>query len=212
MRSKGPTSSGMAHFYKQLLDQNEEVHSAAIAATSADQRAESSSSPSNAPGRITGPNLTISKPPTRGPVSDVELARLARQEGKDVELNDDNQIVDKRELLNAGLNLSLPNTRHLELSSRASQTATDEPVQTHRAVGMAASKKEIDERRKREVEAQWREEQERVRAEKKKQDEEERQRLVKRRNDDDSVASAKERYLARKKRKLEEPAEAPPEA
>ncbi|KZV90243.1 hypothetical protein EXIGLDRAFT_617184 [Exidia glandulosa HHB12029] len=206
MRSKGPTSGGMAHFYKQLLDQNEEVHSAAVAATSSDSKPEaSSSSSSNVPGRLTGPSLTISKPPvgpTPMPMTDLELARLAREEGKDVELNDDNQIVDKRELLSAGLNLSLPNTRHLELQARGGKKGGDEPVQTHRAVGVAASKREIDERRRREVDAQWSEERERVLAEKKRLEEEERQRLIKRRNDDSAVESARERYLARKRQKL----------
>ncbi|EJD53000.1 hypothetical protein AURDEDRAFT_142078 [Auricularia subglabra TFB-10046 SS5] len=227
LKSKGPTSSGMAHFYKTLLDQNEAVHSAAVAATSTTTsapEAEPEASTSNAPGRLTapgGPSLTIAKPttigPARGPLSDVELAALARAEGKDVELNDDNQIVDKRDLLNAGLNLSLPNTRHLELSRSTKKTASEEPVVTHRAVGTAASRKQIDERRRREVEQQWQEERERMLAEKRKREEEERERMIRRRNDDEAIQSARERYLARKKRKLEDGSaadagEAPPEA
>ncbi len=84
----------MAHFYRKLLEDSEQNHEATVAATQ---------KPTIGP----QPNLTITKPPDFTPVSDLELARIARQQGKEVELNDDNQIVDKRELLAAGLNLSV---------------------------------------------------------------------------------------------------------
>jgi len=162
--------------------------------------------------------LTIAKPPTApvkgpvaGPSNDVELARRAREAGKDVELNDDNQIVDKRELLSAGLNLSLPNTRHLDLSAskRNKGGEGDEPVVTHRAVGTAATRQEIAARRQQEIDRQWEEERERARVERERKEQEERDSLVKRRNDDDAVSSARERYLARKRQKLEDGSAAP---
>ncbi|KAG1891057.1 coiled-coil domain-containing protein 55-domain containing protein [Suillus subluteus] len=98
--------TGMAHFYRKLLEDSEQQHEEAVAATETK--------------RVIGPrgpapNLTITKPPELTPKSDLELAQLAKEQGKDVELNDDNQIVDKRELLSAGLNLSAPNTRRLGL-------------------------------------------------------------------------------------------------
>jgi len=149
------------------------------------------------------PNLTITKPPEIIHRSDLELAKEARDQGKDIELNDDNQIVDKRELLSAGLNLSAPNTRRLGLqkSSAASTSAISEGAE-HRAVGTAASRKEINERRAREIRQQMEEEQARVAKAKKLQDYEASQRIVAKRNNEDDLQNARERYLQRKRQKL----------
>ncbi|KIY43430.1 hypothetical protein FISHEDRAFT_10959, partial [Fistulina hepatica ATCC 64428] len=193
-KKQGGSSTGMTHFYRKLLEDSNETHEAAVSATQK---------------RTIGPqmpNLTISKPPDKGPVSDAELARLAGEQGKEVELNDDNQIVDKRELLAAGLNLSAPNTRNLglHLSSKGKQKeAADEP-QVHRAVGTAASRREINERRMREIEQQMKEDRRIAEDSKARQEHEALQRVVAKRNNEEDVQSARERYLTRKRRKLEE--------
>ena len=184
----------MAHFYRKLLEESEQKHEETVAATE--------SKPTIGPQG--GPNLTITKPPDFTPKSDVELARLAREQGKDVELNDDNQIVDKRELLSAGLNLSMPNTRKTGLQLLNKKNDVEGQVDTHRAVGTAASRREINERRAREMQRQMEEEKERLRSEKEREEQESRDRTVARRNDETSVKSAKERYLERKRRRLEE--------
>jgi coiled-coil domain-containing protein 55 len=189
--------TGMAHFYKKLLEDSEQQHEQTVAATAA--------KPVIGPqGPV--PNLTIVKPPELAPKSDAELARLARAQGRDVELNDDNQIVDKRELLSAGLNLSAPNTRKLglQLSQASAGAAANDSAASHRAVGTAASRREINERRAREAERQMEEERERIVQEKARQEEENINRVVTKRNTEESVQSARERYLARKRRKLEE--------
>lgn len=201
-KKKKGVGTGMAHFYRKLLEESEQQHEKTVAATA--QPKIGPQGPSQ--------NLTISKPPELAPKSDVELARIAREQGKDVELNDDNQIVDKRELLSAGLNLSAPNTRRLGLhASGKSKSASDAPVEAHQAVGIAASRKEINERRAREVQRQLEEEQERIRAEIRRRDEDSISRTVAKRNDEESVRSAKERYLERKRRRLEEAAKGDPE-
>lgn len=184
----------MAHFYRKLLDDAEQNHEATVAATT----------------KVIGPqgptpNLTITKPVNYTPASDLELASRARGEGKDIELNDDNQIVDKRELLTAGLNLSGTNTRRLGQSKDRTKPA--EGMAQHRAAGTAASRREIEERRRREIERQMLSEQERLAKEKEERERAEHARVVARRNDETSVQSAKERYLARKKQKLEQPPE-----
>lgn len=191
-KNKG-IGTGMAHFYRKLLDESEQKHDQTVAATS-----------TTVVKGPQGPNLTITKPPEFTPKSDLELAAHARTEGKDVELNDDNQIVDKRELLSAGLNLAAPNTRHLMLQNSKSKKSSDEPVQVHTAVGTAASRREINERRAREVARQLEEETERMRKEKERLEQESLDRTVSKRNTEGSIQSARERYLARKKRKLEE--------
>lgn len=194
-KKKKGMGTGMAHFYKKLLEESEAKHEETVAATT-EKRVIGPQGPT--------PNLTITKPPDFGPRSDAELARVAREEGKDVELNDDNQIVDKRELLSAGLNLSAPNTRKLGLHLSNKANGSDESVQAHRAVGSAASRREINERRAREIETQMREERERIEKNTEKEEEERRNRVIAKRNTADDVQSARERYLARKRRKVEE--------
>ena len=186
----------MAHFYRQLLNETEQQHEATVAATQASAKV------------VKGPqgptlNLTITKPPDYTPKSDAELAAMAREQGKEVELNDDNQIVDKRELLSAGLNLSAPNTWQLGLRTMKKNTEDATSAQIHTAVGTAASRREIQERRQREMQMQMQEERQRVQEEKEGRDRETTARTVARRNDDVSVQNAVERYRERKRRKLE---------
>jgi len=135
-------------------------------------------------------------------VSDLELARVARDEGKEVEINDDGQIVDKRDLLSAGLNLSLPNTRKLgKQLPGMTRDEPDRPVETHTAVGTAASRREINERRRREIVQQMEMEKRRVASEKQQEDEKSRRTAAKR-NTESDVNNARERYMARKRQKL----------
>ena len=194
LEKKRGSSGGMAHFYRKLLEESEQQHEETVAATQPISK--------NVKGpQGTTPNLTIVRPPELAPKSDAELARLAREQGKDVELNEDNQIVDKRELLSAGLNLSAPNTRKIGL--HASKKPDAPTVEVHRAAGSAASRREINERRMREISSQLEEEQERVVKEKERQESETTARLVARRNNDTDIQRAQERYQERKRRKLE---------
>jgi len=192
----------MSHFYRELLQQSEEEHQATVAATSVTK---GPTLPD------TGPvNLRIQRPLKPAVMSDAMLAAMAKEEGKDVELNDDNQIVDRRELLSGGLNLAGVNTRRLGglLSSRSKPTpnpASDKSVETHRASGAAASKAEIRARQTALLQQQLKEEQERIQQEKEQREHEERERNVKRKNNEDDIKSARERYLERKKRRMEQP-------
>lgn len=188
----------MTHFYRKILEESEQNHEATVAATQ--KRTIGPQGPA--------PNLTIAKPPNFTPLSDLDLAKLARAQGKDVELNDDNQIVDKRELLAAGLNLSAPNTRRLGALSAAGRSSTmNEGVQTHRAAGVAATRKEINERRAREIQQQLVAEEDRVTQEKRRAEQDAIQRTVAKRNTQSDINNARERYLQRKRQKLEDGAE-----
>ncbi|KAJ6596925.1 coiled-coil domain-containing protein 55-domain containing protein [Mycena vulgaris] len=199
LKKQGGGTSGMAHFYRKLLEDSEQKHEATVAAT-------------HKPVIGPMPNLTITKPPDFTPISDLELAKKAREEGKEVELNDDNQIVDKRDLLIAGLNLSAPNTRRLgDRSTAGKGKGTGEEVQAHRAVGTAASRREINERRAREIKEQMEAEEARMKSEQERADHEATQRIIAKRNNDDSVQSARERYLQRKRQRLETEVEAKPD-
>lgn len=196
-KKQGVPSIGMTHFYRQLLDESAQQHDATVAAT--EKRFIGPTAPE--------PNLTITKPVDFTPVADAELAKLARAEGKNVELNDDNQIVDKRELLSAGLNLSLPNTRHLALRKAAELSKSPQSgiPQIHRAAGTAASRKEINERRAREIQQQLADEQLKMQRSQEEAEEAARQRTIAKRNNEKDVEDARSRYLERRKRqKLEQ--------
>ncbi|KAG8829950.1 hypothetical protein FRC17_005744 [Serendipita sp. 399] len=185
---------GMTHFYATLLQQSEKKHADIIAASKT----------------VIGPtmpegtsNFAI-KPPEPKELTDLERAKKAAAEGKHVELNEDNQIIDKRELLVAGLNLGGKNTRDLS-TYKKEQAQKEEKGVVHTAVGSAASRREIDARRRREVEVQMAEEEDRQAQDKERQEEENRQKAVKRKNDEETILSARERYLERKRRKREQP-------
>ncbi|KAF8964712.1 Ccdc55 protein [Flammula alnicola] len=195
-KRQGVPATGMTHFYRQLLEESDQKHEATVAAT--EKRFIGPQGPT--------PNLTITKPVDFTPLADAELAKLAREEGKEVELNDDNQIVDKRELLSAGLNLSLPNTRHLGIRKPGdkAEDQSAQPVQTHRAAGTAASRKEINQRRAREIQQQLEAERQKVEQSQNEAEEAARQRIIAKRNNESDVESARSRYLERKRRKLEE--------
>ncbi|KAH7889664.1 coiled-coil domain-containing protein 55-domain containing protein [Phlebopus sp. FC_14] len=188
--------TGMVHFYRKLLEDSEQQHEEAVAATSATKTFIGPQGPT--------PNLTITKPPELTEKSDIELAQIAKEQGKVVELNDDNQIVDKRELLSAGLNLAAPNTRRLGIQTSIKKVTDAAEASVHRAVGTAASRREINERRAAEIRQQMEEERRRLMTES--ETEEARQRVVLKRNTEDDIQSARTRYMERKRRKLEEEA------
>lgn len=187
----------MVHFYQTLLQQSSEKHAAAVAAVSKPLES------------LGAPNFAIHKPDDLAPLaakktSDLELARVAQAQGKHVELNDENQIIDKRELLSAGLNLSGKNTRDLASLRKSRISATkDQPAVIHTAVGAAAGRREIEQRRRRELERQVAEEEVRLVEAARQAEGEARERQSKRRNDDQAVQSALDRYRERKRRKLE---------
>lgn len=193
----------MAQFYQKLLEEEAKAHEETVALTT--------SEPSSSK-QLQGPNLRITKPAASelqitSTKSDLELAKEAAQRGMEIELNDDNQIVDKRELLSAGLNLAMANTRKLGSKSSGTPTSSgtsSEPANVHRAVGVAASRDAINARRAREIRAQIAEEEERLLIERERREREAKERIVAKRNNEEDVQSARERYLARKKRKLEE--------
>jgi len=195
---------GLAAFYRDFLQKSSDERTAAVAATtqiSAEPPPEVHQSLRIVrPLKIAPDPDSVLKPPED---SEADKLQKALQEGKDVELDDDGLLVDKRDLLSAGLNLSAPNTRKLGTGLKSMRkTGGEEPV--HRAAGTAASRQEIRARQAKELEKQYAEEQERLAAQQVREDEEERQRQVKRKNNEADVMSARERYLERKRRKLEE--------
>ncbi|KAI9249294.1 coiled-coil domain-containing protein 55-domain containing protein [Sporodiniella umbellata] len=190
--AKGQT---MDSFYKQMLERKEAEHQALMKAFEEKDKLK---------GKVQEAFLET---------SDSSLAKQAEKEGKEVMLNDSNEIVDKRQLLGAGLNVKP------KFGTLGSLAASDERIQERMNEYEAYKRKKVEdyenkrkqgkdngerERLSREVEKQM------VEVEKKKAEEEERkrkeleQKATAKRTTEDVAMSARERYLARKKQKLEE--------
>ncbi|ADV24869.1 hypothetical protein I305_02141 [Cryptococcus gattii E566] len=220
---KGQKGPGLTAFYKTMLDSEESKHAAAVAATSKP---------------VVGPSLAI-RPPTEPskPVYDDEeeydpfLAREAKEStsesagnrlgkagstmmneesGKQVEINDEGEVVDKRSLLKAGLNITkkpkaeIPNSL---LTSQRSGQPSEGPY-VSRAVGAAAGYKERMERERRRLAEQMREVEERKRKEEEEKLRREEEEARRRREGENGEAErkraeARERYLARKREREE---------
>ena len=208
---KGP---GLTAFYKSMLDDDAEKHAAAVAAANGSV--------------ASGPSLAIKRPTQEEYEPEAEydpfLARQAATEdsshagttktsdetGKEVEINDEGEVVDKRSLLKAGLNImkkpsaALPNSL---LTSQRSGVTLEGPYKS-RAVGTAASYQERMERERKRLAEQMRLEAEKKRADEEARLKEEEEAARRRREGDDGEAQrkreeAKERFLARKRAREE---------
>lgn len=166
---------GMTGFHRTFLDEQDKRHQEAMAATA---QAEKDGLPI----------ASIEKEKT-----DVEIATEAKAKGTDVILNDDGQIVDKRQLLIAGLNIikkpkpagAAPATSRLVARPLAFQDKGSDPkARRERETRMVEA--QIEQKRKREADEEA-EEQRKL------------EHAAKSRKTESEIGSAKERYLARKK-------------
>ncbi|EME44905.1 hypothetical protein DOTSEDRAFT_169961 [Dothistroma septosporum NZE10] len=176
--------NGMQGFYRTMMDQTEQQHREAVEAAEKAERA--------------GVKLSDNKKQK----SDAELAAELALQGKNVHINEDGQITDKRELLTAGLNI-VPSGKakdghaadHLKASNRPSHFAFN-------------GRKNDARQETRERQSQLMEEQLAVQAKRvREEEEEERARLekaAKSQKTEQDVSDAKARYLARKAAKEKE--------
>lgn len=215
--NKGP---GLTSLYASMLDDTAAKHAAAVAASSAPQ-------PS-------GPSLAI-RPPTQfddqeeyDPLLAAEAkshklaagtATINAETGKQIEINDDGEVVDKRSLLRAGLNITKKPAKPAGadlppslLAGRRSEAASssDAPY-VSRAVGAAASYQERMARERKRLAEQIRAEEEKKREAAAARTREEEEAARRRREGDDGEAArrraeAKERFLQRKREREEEAA------
>ena len=199
---KSKKGSGLSAFYKTMLDDDAEKHAAAMSA----------SGPTTS-----GPSLAVKPPPKDQYEPEAEydplLAReeagtskMSAQTGKEVEVNDDGEVVDKRSLLKAGLNIMKKPKAELPtslLSSKRGAAMLEGPYKS-RAVGAAAGYQERMDRERRRLAEQVKEDAERKRLEAEEREREEEELARKRREGDDGEAEkkrqeARERFLERKR-------------
>lgn len=184
-RRKKNGGSGMVGFYRDLLTRGEEQHDAVMKA--ADEAAK----------KIQETGGEVPTDTTEEERTEAQKAAELNAKGAHIAVNDDGQIVDKRQLLSAGLNVApkpktagpapsrtAPGTGAGAKSRFDSRQAGGRGGQRARQTEMIAQQLEEQERQRQEAEAaQQKEIAERSRSQKSTTD----------------VSSARERYLARKK-------------
>jgi coiled-coil domain-containing protein 55 len=179
-RNKG---TGMTNFFKAVLEKGEQKHAEIVKA--AEERAKA------------GPITEDTK--FEKEKSEAEIAKeINEKKAGAIAVNDEGQVVDKRQLLKGGLNI-LPKQKPTAptTSSRSGSTATDRN-RMHGMVGVGGGKQAMRERQSQMMEAQL------EAATKRAFEEEEEERLkveraAKSRKTEGEILSAKERYLARKR-------------
>ncbi|KAG6296797.1 hypothetical protein E4U46_001375 [Claviceps purpurea] len=181
--AKKNEGGGMSAFYKKLLDRDEARHSEIVNA--AVKKAKEGSTTEKGPEDDEDPDLEK---------SEADLARQLNEKGASVAVNEDGQVVDKRQLLRGGLNVSVKKKEEVKRDAGRSR----EPEKKS-ANGMQFGKKQaMRERQTRMMEEQLEESLKRSREAEDAQREEV-ERASKSRKTETDILSAKERYLARKK-------------
>ncbi|GAB1320571.1 Nuclear speckle splicing regulatory protein 1 N-terminal domain-containing protein [Madurella fahalii] len=185
---------GLADFYRGMLERGEEEHAALVKA--AEERKVVAAAQSQ-DGEVDGEEGGREK-------SAAERAREINAMGGNVLVNEDGEVVDKRQLLKGGLNVAAKKKAEVQMErerqAAAAAAAASKAGSGHQSKGVyaAGGKQAMRERQTRMLEAQLEETLKRSR-----QEEEEEMAKVqlasKSRKTEAEISSAKERYLARKR-------------
>ncbi|KAL4867393.1 coiled-coil domain-containing protein 55-domain containing protein [Aspergillus spectabilis] len=184
-RKRKNGGSGMVGFYRDLLARGEEQHEAVMKAT--DEAAKKISE-----GDGEAPEKTEEEKKT-----EAQMAADLNAKGAHIAVNDDGQVVDKRQLLSAGLNVAPKPKTAAPTTARAKPGAGPgaRPWADSKQGGGRAGQRA----RQTEMIAQQLEEQERQRAEAEAAKQKEIAERSRSQKSSTEVLSARERYLARKK-------------
>ncbi|RGP72226.1 coiled-coil domain-containing [Fusarium longipes] len=180
--AKKNQTGGMSAFYRKLLDKDEQRHSDAVRA--AEEKTKS--------GALSQEEPDISEKDNEK--TETDLAKELNEKGAAVAINEDGQVVDKRQLLRGGLNVG---AKKKESAQRESERQAELPRKetTNHQYGKRQAQRE---RQTRMMEQQLEESMKRSRDEEAAQREEV-ERAAKSRKTEGEISSAKERYLARKR-------------
>ncbi|KAI0481125.1 hypothetical protein GGR56DRAFT_305833 [Xylariaceae sp. FL0804] len=177
---------GMTAFYKDLLERGDQRHAEVVKA--AEERAKAGPKEEEEDGAREEKLRT-----------DADVAREINSKGGFVAINEEGQVVDKRELLKGGLNLGAPRKKPEAPrdATRDQDRGRDDNAQSRRFVG-AGGKQAMRERQTRMLEAQLEQSLKRSLADEE-ADRERVEQANKSRKTGSDISSAKERYLARKR-------------
>ncbi|KAK7923290.1 coiled-coil domain-containing protein 55-domain containing protein [Apiospora marii] len=179
--AKKNKGGGMTAFYKDLLNRGDQRHAEVMKA--AEDKAK------------LGPQAAEDQSKDQEKAkTEADMARELNSKGGSVAINDDGQVVDKRELLKGGLNLGTVKKPEVRRDQREPERRQDRASSGF--VG-AGGKQSMRERQSRMMEAQLEESLKRSR-EHEAEEREKVERAAKSRKTEGEISSAKERYLARK--------------
>ncbi|KAI0179982.1 hypothetical protein GGR52DRAFT_222186 [Hypoxylon sp. FL1284] len=180
--AKKNKTGGMTAFYKDLLERGDQRHAEVVKA--AEERAKAG------PKDAEGPQEEKVK-------TDTDMAREINQKGGTIAINEDGQVVDKRELLRGGLNLNATKKQEPRNQPGRGPDRREDRDKSRGFVG-SGGKQAMRERQTRMLEAQL--EQSLKRSMQEEEEEKEKvERASKSRKTESDVSSARERYLARKR-------------
>lgn len=176
-------TGGMNAFYKGLLNRHDEAHREMMKA--AEEKAKSGGTQDDEPEE------------DEREITDAERAREIIERGGSVAINEDGQVVDKRQLLGGGLNVSARKQAQVKKdASRPRQENRDQGPRT--GIVGAGGRGAMRERQTRMLEQQLEAALKRSREEEE-QEREKVERVTKSRKTESEISSARERYLARKR-------------
>ncbi|KAK2064520.1 hypothetical protein LY76DRAFT_560989 [Colletotrichum caudatum] len=181
--AKKNKTGGMSAFYKNLLNKGEERHAEVLKA--AEDKTKS------------GPTPAPEEDDAGKEKSEAEIAKEINEKGGSVAVNEEGQVVDKRQLLKGGLNV---NTKKEAQVRQEAARPKDSRPQRSSGTGFVGSggKGAMRERQTRMLEAQLEAALKRSREEEE-AEREKVERVTKTRKTEGEISSAKERYLARKR-------------
>ena len=177
---------GMSGFYKDLLKRDEERSLQILKAAQ-----EAATKPTAEPAE-----------PEVEEESEVKIAEKLKEKGANIVMNDDGEIVDKRQLLAAGLNVAKKPQSGPEGADKTSPSAP-RPADYSRSMAANAARQSQRERQTRMMEAQL-EEMTQKQAEQETDEQKAMEAKAKSQKTGSDISSAKERYLARKREREEE--------
>lgn len=188
-RRKRTGESGMMGFYRQMLAREEESHGEVMKATEEAARKVAA-----------GESIADTAAAEEGEKTAAQIAAELNAKGASIIVNDEGQVVDKRQLLSAGLNVAPPKPK-AKLSESARGGPSVRPAAAHAGgrsketfTAREAQRARQTEMIAAQLEKQTKEEEEAEQARQKELAEKNRSRKT-----DSDVSSARERYLARKK-------------
>ncbi|KAK2762610.1 hypothetical protein FQN54_000783 [Arachnomyces sp. PD_36] len=197
-RKKG---GGMVGFYKDMLDRGERRHEEAVkAAEEAVERKKRQMEEGVAVG--VGEEEAKGGEEKEEEKTEAQIAAELKARGRNVVVNDEGQVVDKRQLLSAGLNVAPKAKKDQHAQPVRPKPATSRPLDTSRAE--PGTSRAAQRARQTQMVAAQLEERARQESEAEEAKQKELAEKAKSKKTETDVSSAKERYLARKReRELE---------
>ncbi|KAF9871683.1 coiled-coil domain-containing protein 55 [Colletotrichum karsti] len=183
--AKKNKTGGMSAFYKKMLNKEEERHAEVVKA--AEEKAKA------------GPTAAAAEEDDGVPKekSEADMAREINDKGGSVAVNEEGQVVDKRQLLRGGLNVGAKKEAQVRREAERPRESRPDRGSGTGFVG-SGGKGAMRERQTRMMEAQLEAALKRTREEEE-AEKEKVERATKTRKTEGEISSAKERYLARKR-------------